>query len=53
MKNETPFMETMRVIKAFLTEGKVGNIQVNCFKGGISSVNVNQTIKWKEDKPQK
>ena len=46
MKNESPFMETMKVIKAFLVAGKVGNIVVNCFKGGISTVNVNETIKW-------
>jgi hypothetical protein len=46
MKNDTPFMETMKVIKEFLVTGKVGNIVVNCFKGGISTVNVNETIKW-------
>jgi hypothetical protein len=50
MKNDTPFMETMKVIKEFLISGKVGNIVVNCFKGGITTVNVNETIKWKKDK---
>jgi hypothetical protein len=47
MKNDTPFMETMKVIKEFLVSGKVGNIVVNVFKGGISTVQVNETIKWK------
>jgi hypothetical protein len=53
MKDDTPFMETMKVIKEFLINRKCGNVQVNCFRGGISSVNVNETIKWREDKPQK
>jgi hypothetical protein len=50
MKTDTPFMETMKVIKEFLVARKVGNIVVNAFKGGITTVQVNETIKWKKDK---
>ena len=53
MKESTPFMDTMKVIKEFLIAGKVGNIVVNCFKGGISTVQVNETIKWKDKEKQK
>jgi len=53
MKNDTPFMETMRVIKEFLISRKVGNVQVNCFKGNISTVNVNETIKWSDKEAKK
>jgi hypothetical protein len=49
MKKDTPFIETMRVIKEFLTTRKVGNVQVNMFKGNISTVNVNETKNWKAE----
>ena len=37
--------KAIKIIEEFLAEKKVGNIQINCFKGGISSVNVNETRK--------
>lgn len=45
---EKKILEVIVLIRAFLSDGKVGNIQVNMFKGGISSVNVNQTMKLGE-----
>ena len=53
MKNETPFMETMKVIKQFLVARKVGNVQVNCFRGGVSSINVHETINWDAEEKHK
>jgi len=47
-KIETPtskFMEVMRDIKEFLVSKRVGNIQVNMFKGGISNWSINETKK--------
>ena len=37
--------KVIELVKQFLENKKVGNIQINCFKGGISSINVNETIK--------
>jgi hypothetical protein len=42
---EKKILELLVIVRAFLEGGKVGNIQVNCFKGGISSVNINETVK--------
>jgi hypothetical protein len=53
MKNDTPFMETMQAIKEFLVKKKVGNIQVNMMKGGISTVLVNETVKWNDEGERK
>jgi hypothetical protein len=38
-----------RLVKKWLLTGKTGNIQVNTFKGGISSINLNQTVKVGEE----
>lgn len=41
-------MNIKKVIKLlikWLQEKKVGNVQINVYKGGISSVNLNETIK--------
>lgn len=48
----TDFMEVMRVIKEFLVMKKVGKIEVNCFKGGISSMTVHETLNWKKEQMQ-
>ena len=42
---EKKILEVIVLIRSFLSEKKVGNIQINAFRGGISSVNVNETIK--------
>ncbi len=35
----------IKLLIKWLNEKKVGNIQINMYKGGISSVNLNETIK--------
>lgn len=42
--------QIVALIWSWLTEKKVGNIQINFFKGGISSVNFNETVKLGEGK---
>jgi len=42
---EKKIIEVIVLIRAFLADRKVGNIQINMFKSGISSINVNETIK--------
>ena len=42
---EKKIIEIIILIRAFLADRKVGNIQINMFKSGISSINVNETIK--------
>lgn len=42
---ENNILEIIVLIRAFIAEKKVGNIQVNMYMGGISSVNVNETKK--------
>jgi len=42
---EKKILEIIVLLRSFLSEGKVGNIQINMFKSGISSVNVNETLK--------
>ena len=37
--------ELIQLIKKWLQEKKVGNITINFFKGGISSVKLEETIK--------
>ena len=37
--------ELLKLIQEWLEKGKVGSITINFFKGGISSVNKNETIK--------
>ena len=49
---ENDFYRCMRVLKAFLLDKKVGKVEINCFKGGVSSVNVHETINWKAEKKQ-
>jgi len=44
-KTDTKFMEVMRDIKEFLIQKRVGNVQVNMFKGGISNWSINETKK--------
>lgn len=39
------FMEVMRDVKEFMVSKKVGNIQVNMFKGGITNWTINETKK--------
>ena len=39
------FMNVMRDIKEFMVSKKVGNIQVNMFKGGITNWTINETKK--------
>lgn len=39
------FMDVMRDIKEFMVSKKVGNIQVNMFKGGITNWTINETKK--------
>lgn len=39
------FMEVIKDIKEFLVQKKVGNIQINMFKGGISNYSINETKK--------
>ena len=43
--DSSKFMEVMRDIKEFLVLKKVGNIQINMFKGGISNYSINETKK--------
>jgi len=40
----------MELIKKWISEKKVGKITINFFKGGISSVNVEETIKLSKKK---
>ena len=42
---ETPFMQVMRDIREFMIQKRVGNIQVNMFKGNISNWTINETKK--------
>lgn len=46
-KKEKPsnFMEVMKDVKEFLVTKRVGNIQINMFKGGITNWNINETKK--------
>jgi hypothetical protein len=37
-----------KIVIKWLVMGKVGNITINTFKGGVSSINLNQTIKLGE-----
>jgi len=41
----TKFLDVMRDIKEFLIKKRVGNVQVNMFKGGISNWSINETKK--------
>lgn len=41
----TPLMEVMRDISEFLIQRRVGNVQINMFKGGITNWNINETKK--------
>jgi hypothetical protein len=43
-KQET-LRDIMRFVKTCMEAKKVGNIQVNFFKGGITSINLNETVK--------
>ena len=45
---EKKILEVIVLVRAFLSARKVGNIQINMFMGGISSVNVNETLKLTE-----
>jgi len=42
---EKKILEVIVLLRAFISAKKVGNIQINMFMGGISSVNVNETLK--------
>jgi len=44
-QDTSKFMEVMKDIKEFLILKKVGNIQINMFKGGISNYSINETKK--------
>jgi len=37
--------EVLKIIEKWIREKKVGNITLNLFKGGISSVRLEETIK--------
>ena len=37
--------DIMRFVKTWMDSKKVGNIQVNFFEGGITSINLNETVK--------
>ena len=39
------FLEIVRDLRSFIAEKKVGNIQINMFKGGISNWSINETKK--------
>jgi len=43
--DSSTFMQVMKDIKEFLIKRRVGNIQVNMFKGGISNWSINETKK--------
>jgi hypothetical protein len=43
-KQET-LKDIMKLVNNWIDSKYVGNIQVNFFKGGVTSVNLNQTIK--------
>jgi len=42
---EKKILEVIVLLRAFLADRKVGNIQINMFMGGVSSVNVSETLK--------
>lgn len=46
---ENNILEIIVLIRSFIAEKKVGNIQINMYMGGVSSVNVNETKKLNED----
>jgi len=50
---ENDFYKCMRVIKQFLVDRKVGKIEINCFRGGVSSITVHETINWSAEEKQK
>ena len=41
----TAFYQVMQDIKEFLVKKRVGNIQINMFKGGITNWTINETKK--------
>ncbi len=43
-KQET-LKDIMRLHKLWMDGKKVGNIQVNYFRGGVTSINLNETVK--------
>jgi hypothetical protein len=53
MEEENDFYKVMREVKSFLVDKKVGSIQVNCFRGGVSSINISETVNWKADEKRK
>jgi hypothetical protein len=52
--NETEKQEALKDIlrlhKNWMDSKKVGNIQVNYFKGGVTSINLNETVRPGGDK---
>ena len=52
-EKESDFMRAMRVIKEFLLQKRVGSVTTNMYLGGISSINVNETLNWRADEKRK
>lgn len=42
--------ELMDIIRQWIESRKVGSVTINFFKGGVSSVNFNETVKLKQPK---
>jgi len=47
---EKKILEVIVLLRAFLEEKRVGNIQVNMYMGGISNVNRFETLIFSSDK---
>jgi len=50
---ENDFYRVMKVIKEFLIKERVGSVTCNMYLGGISSINVNETLNWRADEKRK
>ena len=45
---ENSIAVVVNLMKLWMAQKKVGNIQVNFFKGGVTTVNLNETRKLQE-----